>query len=209
MAWRDIADTEVESDRILSSPTLVSLRDNPIAIAQGDPGAPRIEYPALSPEVQALILGASALHINVPTSGDYTSGGAHSDKGIRLVNVSAGGDDSINTWYYPRQSSTEYRRHITFKNNGAVAVKVVVAADLYVGSDDVVTARLLVNGSAHHQINTTGGTFENPVMRRIQFNPVSVSAGQFVYLDIQGRIGDGSGRDWVDLGGLYAWLELP
>lgn len=201
MAWRDIADTEVESDRILSSPTLVSLRDNPIAIAQGDPGAPRIEYPALSPEVQALILGASALHINVPTSGDTTDG-------IHLVRIQGGQYDSRNTWYYPRLD-IEYRRHITFKNNGAVALNVVVAADLYVGCDDVVTARLLINGLAHHQINTSGGTYTNPVMRRIQFNPVSVSAGQFVYLDIQGRIGDGTGIDWVRLGGLYAWLELP
>ena len=206
MAWRDIADTEVESDRILSSPTLVSLRDNPIAIAQGDPGAPRIEYPALSPEVQALILGASALHINVPAADGKDK------KGILLVNAGTGGSDIRNTWYYPRQpgrSGIEYRRHITFKNNGAVAVNVVVAADLYVGTDDVVTARLLVNESAHHQINTSGGSDQNPVMRRIQFNPVSVSAGQFVYLDIQGRIGSGSGPDWVHLVGLYAWLELP
>jgi len=152
MVWRDIADTEVESDRILSSPTLVSLRDNPIAIAQGDPGAPRIEYPALSPEVQALILGASALHINVPTTGN-------ADDGIYLVRTEGDRYDSRNTWYYPRQlePNIEYRRHITFKNNGAVALNVVVAADLYVGCDDVVTARLLINGLSLQQLINTSG----------------------------------------------------
>jgi hypothetical protein len=45
--YREIADVEVEQGRIATSQTAVALRDNPKAIAEGAPTAPRIDIHAL------------------------------------------------------------------------------------------------------------------------------------------------------------------
>jgi hypothetical protein len=45
--WTDIANTTLEPDAPLTSATMLALRDNPQAVAEGAAGAPRIVYGAL------------------------------------------------------------------------------------------------------------------------------------------------------------------
>ena len=51
MAWTNIPDDVLEPGKPIRSVDAIALRDNPIAIAQGLPGAPRILTAALQPPV--------------------------------------------------------------------------------------------------------------------------------------------------------------
>lgn len=48
MSYRDIPDTELAEDKFLAASTLRDLRDNVPALAEGAPGAPRIQTAALA-----------------------------------------------------------------------------------------------------------------------------------------------------------------
>lgn len=48
MAYATLSDSQIDGDSPLIADTLFKLRDNPIAIANGDPGAPRIVQGALA-----------------------------------------------------------------------------------------------------------------------------------------------------------------
>lgn len=43
MAWTTIANSEIDQDSPVTQPLMTALRDNPIAIANGDAGAPRVQ----------------------------------------------------------------------------------------------------------------------------------------------------------------------
>lgn len=47
MAWTNIPDDVLEPGKPIRSVDAIALRDNPIALAQGLPGAPRIQTPAI------------------------------------------------------------------------------------------------------------------------------------------------------------------
>lgn len=47
MSWTDIPDTDLAPGKIVTTGKMLALRDNPIAIANGDPDAPKIQNEAM------------------------------------------------------------------------------------------------------------------------------------------------------------------
>jgi hypothetical protein len=47
MAWTTIPNSDIDQDSPITQTLMTALRDNPIAIANGDAGAPRLQLPAL------------------------------------------------------------------------------------------------------------------------------------------------------------------
>lgn len=43
MTWTDVADNELDTDSPVTTALMTALRDNPVAIARGDSGAPRVD----------------------------------------------------------------------------------------------------------------------------------------------------------------------
>lgn len=69
MAWTHIPDSSLEPGKPIRSVDGLALRDNPIAIANGDPGAPRIQNPAYetdSIDFTKLMGGAATRFGSVP-----------------------------------------------------------------------------------------------------------------------------------------------
>lgn len=74
--WLDITDTSVDPDAPLTSQLAYAWRDNPIAIAEGAPGAPRIQFAAMDASFStAGGLGSYVFAARISGTGDVAFGG--------------------------------------------------------------------------------------------------------------------------------------
>ena len=55
--WKQIPDTDVDPDAPITSELMYALRDNPVAVAEGAIGAPKIHPNAIQPKIFEAILG--------------------------------------------------------------------------------------------------------------------------------------------------------
>lgn len=113
MAYGTLSDSQIDGDSPLIADTLFKLRDNPIAIANGDPGAPRIQTAGINDQA------VTNAKIADWTIGPYKNAGASikqyaldTSEGSVLVNGDGGGGDAAITLpggqygFYPQLAQT-------------------------------------------------------------------------------------------------------
>jgi hypothetical protein len=88
MAWTTIPNADIDQDSPITQTLMTALRDNPIAIANGDAGAPRIQaIAAMSHQGAAGAVGTYVFARRGDGGGDITFGGGIG--GASLVPTSA------------------------------------------------------------------------------------------------------------------------
>lgn len=63
--WKQIPDTDVDPDAPVTSELMYALRDNPVALAEGAVGAPRVLYPAINAVLQTGITSDNYVITNI------------------------------------------------------------------------------------------------------------------------------------------------
>lgn len=140
--WVDIDNTTIEPDAPLISSTMFALRDNPKAMAEGAPGAPRVEESAMAPASISIDKAASV------TAGDVTRFAA---------------DDEVNT------ASTSFVTVVdeTLANSGtSLRVTLNHRVTAGVATDRESEARVLRNGNVVASWKTTS---TSDVSRSVDF----------------------------------------
>lgn len=94
--YRSIATTETDPEAPLTSQLVKALEANPRAIAEGAPGAPRIEFPAMSTSFSSAgqigsmaMLGAESAILGSASPGDVVSGALLRYAGVSTDSVGA------------------------------------------------------------------------------------------------------------------------
>lgn len=205
--------TEYEPEAPLTSSLAARMVNNPIAIAEGAPGAPRVQPAGLSAPLWALIQASSGLHVSVPFDETVGSGGFVPSDGRHAVYLFHAGTDTRGQWtdvhlvesrdLVPAMGPS-FKQPITFHNASGTALLVHVKAVVYRDANDgPIQVRLLRNGVVQQTVGP------DPGAQTINFNAISVAAGASAYFGLQGIVGTGSGQDRIELQQLYAWLSVP
>jgi hypothetical protein len=102
-SWTNIPNEAVGVGGIPSGTTVTALRDNPVAIAEGAAGAPRVQLPAIVDALASLQvggLGSYALLV-YPSFGDTSPGQIRAGSSLRYGNTNAeefSGPSPSGTW---------------------------------------------------------------------------------------------------------------
>ena len=96
MTWVSIPNTSLESGKPARSIDVVALRDNPIAIANGDTGAPEVKLVAVEKAPDAGVIGSYAFCIRV--SGTDSTGTTVAGSLLRYSAVSGSSGAPSGTW---------------------------------------------------------------------------------------------------------------
>lgn len=139
--WTDLPNPAVQQGGLPSGATVTALRDNPIAIAEGQPGAPRISLLALEP----ILIGDT---IRVAADGSVRSGSNTPNTALSVA-FCQWGEVRI-TFRYQRSSGPSGNITASVMRNGAVLNSWVSAAtswqdasiDVSVSPGDVVSVRV-------------------------------------------------------------------
>lgn len=116
--WTNIADSSVDPDAPVTSELAYAFRDNPVAIAEGAVGAPRVSRLAIKSSTTSLagnVSGQSFVNINLGAFAFFPNISGASPLNLRSVSPTAGGpDDSrfslINTTTSISSYSVQWRR---------------------------------------------------------------------------------------------------
>lgn len=194
--------TEYEPEAPLTSSLAARMVNNPVAIAEGAPGAPRVQAAALSQSLYSLIRASSALHVHTsgsrninyvgkPTYDTYLVASSVENRNEWMGPcLSIPNSDGQQIGFGPNQNEKVeiYRgADVSFRNHTPTTLSIVIGMVIQhtsISNNRTAQIRLRHNGSVVQTINSS----YTASPQTVTFSPISVSSGSYASWTIEARL---------------------